>query len=68
MASLALHTHILCPSNATKVLFIEWIHRIQAANTVNRQPIFKPSGEQTDSMMIRYTYEYLIVVNINKMM
>lgn len=47
MPSQALHTCMLCASKVTKVLLIEWIHRIQAINTVNRQHIYKSSGEQT---------------------
>lgn len=49
-----LHPHIPCPFNSTKGLFIEWIHRIQAANAVNTQPSCKASGKHTGSMMIHY--------------
>lgn len=59
-----LRPHIPCPFNSTKGLFIEWIHRIQAAHTVNTPPSWKTSGKQTDSVMIHYIVHivtYLIV-------
>lgn len=58
-----LHPHIPCPFYATKGLFIEGIHRVQAANTVNTQPTCKTSGKHTGSTIhdIVQTVRYLIV-------